>query len=165
MTTRTKTCLLLVFGLIAVYRQNSVRRFSGAFRCHGSGVDAELSHLRCIKKFRSKRFLSPCTYYANCIARQQIELLRSGDIELNPGPKRNSRKCQVCEKTIGKNQQDATWKTCFDDCHLKCIQNMNLDKDLKATSGDFTCQPYLWNVLPFLKIDLMDVSHLSEFDI
>ena len=165
MTTRTKTCLLLVFGLIAIYWQNSVRRSLVALRCHGSGVDKELSHFRRTKKCRSKRFLSPCTYYANCISRQQIELLRSGDIELNPGPKRNSRKCQVCEKTIRKNQQNITCKICFDDCHLKCIQNMNLDKDLKTTSEDFTCQRCLWNVLPFLKIDFMDVSRQSELEI
>ena len=84
---------------------NSVGRSSGAFPCHGSGVDTKLSHLRCTKKSRSKRFLSPCTYYANCIARQQIELLRSSDIERNPGPTRISRKCQVCEKTIRKTSK------------------------------------------------------------
>ena len=42
---------------------------------------------------------------------------------------------------------------------------MNLDKDLAKNSGDFTCQRCLWNALPFLKIDFMDVSRQSEIDI
>ena len=51
-------------------------------------------------------------------------LLTSGDIEICPGPKYT---CTNCTKTIRKNQKFGCCSNCSTRCHLKCMQDLNLD--------------------------------------
>lgn len=53
---------------------------------------------------RSKRSRRPCLYYANCCACFPPSLIRCGDIEANPGPKK-SQKCRECEQTLRKKSE------------------------------------------------------------
>ena len=99
--------------------------------CHVPGVDILDSRIAVSKKPRSKRFHGPCLYYAKSIALQQIELLCSGDIQLNPGPK-SSRKCPTCDKTIRKNQKDVECTACFEGYHLKCISKFQGNREMRS---------------------------------
>ena len=84
---------------------------------------------------RSKRSRRPCLYYANCCACFHLSLLRCGDIEANPGPKK-SQKFQECERTLRKNQKQTNCKSCFYLFHVKCVC---LSNDITTTQNNFKC--------------------------
>ena len=64
---------------------------------------------------KPKRLKRPCLYYSNSSACRRI-LLSGGDISPHPGPAPN---CQVCEKTVRKNQARTTCNVCYDLSHVK----------------------------------------------
>lgn len=70
---------------------------------------------------RGKSYLgSRICYYANSDNTfQQLRLLKSGDISLNPGPN-SSSKCSVCTKTIARNHRALSCDQCDMWCHIKC---------------------------------------------
>eukprot|EP00794_Sanderia_malayensis_P019777 gene19777-21713_t len=55
--------------------------------------------------------------HPSCRASFRIFLLLAGDIETCPGP---SLKCNMCNKTVRKNQTSATCFGCKDKFHLRC---------------------------------------------
>ena len=105
---------------------------------------------------RSKRSRRPCLYYANFCACFHLSLIRCGDIEVNPGPKK-SQKCQECEQTLRKNQKQTNYKSCFDFFHVKCVcPSINI-----ATTQNFKCTRCLWTELPFYAHPIFIIQIMS----
>ena len=76
-----------------------------------------------IKKTKIKRTKCPVNYYSNYDA--TLNLILSGDIELNPGPglhaRKSTPKCLLCNKGVGTNRKRLQCSQCQNLTHVTCL--------------------------------------------
>ena len=85
----------------------------GRFHFHVNLV-AGLSRKRCLRrKFLPRKIL----YYSNSVAAYNILLIRTGDVERNPGDK---LKCPACQRTIAVNHRSIRCSICSCTYRIKC---------------------------------------------
>ena len=71
------------------------------------------------RRYPKQRYLQgKVAYYSNSNATFNIELIRAGDIELNPGDIRNP--CSVCGKPVARIHRALDCPTCQLRSHVKC---------------------------------------------
>ena len=112
---------------------------------------------RCNRKWSRSRV----TYYNNSIATFHL-LLRSGDVEENPGPQNNNKQkapcCVECEKPVAKNHKRTLCTKCFDTTHAKCTRFLDPKVVSSVAPVDWTCLKCTFNALPFSLHNLDDTE-------
>lgn len=100
------------------------------------------------------------SYYNNSTATFCL-LLKSGDIEENPGPVSTNKKstaprCNECEKAVAKNQMRCVCSQCFDFIHVKCARISNIKEISAAIPMKWTCPRCIGSLLPFYMDTISD---------
>ena len=123
--------------------------------------------IRCINFIKLKRRWSAkkMLYYNNSSTTYCL-LLKSGDIEENPGPlikKRATSRCSECEKAVAKNHKRCVCTQCFDFTYAKCAR---IFKDIRTVSAtvpqEWTCHKCIGSLLPFYMDTLSDSEQERE---
>lgn len=112
---------------------------------------------RCIKRRKIRFSKTRIAYYSNSVATQA--LLLSGDVAKNPGPgqekatntktitsssKTTPAKCDLCEKTIRRNQKNILGVNCIGCFHWECV-------NWKPMVSDWLCDNCVRMALPLYK--------------
>lgn len=111
--------------------------------CDGYNTSMPVSTHRNHRKWS----LSRIAYYGNSTA--TFHLLRSGDVELNPGPDKNlttncnwkqkAPRCTACEKIVARNHKRCLCTICFDFTHVKCTRIFDVKSISSSTPNNWTC--------------------------
>ena len=95
-------------------------------------------------------------------------LLRSGDVEENPGPQNNKKlkapRCIECEKPVAKNHKQAICTDCFDITHTKCTRFLILKVVSSTVPASRTCLKCTSKLLPFSSHDILNLDELQQYD-
>ena len=75
-------------------------------------------------RVKIKRHKHPTAYYSNSTT--TFNIILSGDIHVNPGPRSNAPKCSACEKTVKCKQKSLICDKCFDVTHGNCSNSQTL---------------------------------------
>ena len=118
-----------------------------------------------IKTHTKRRYLKgKVAYYFNSNATFNVEIIRAGDVELNPGDIRNP--CSVCGKSVARTHRALDCSTCKLQSHIRCSSiTPTLYCELLARENYYwECSSCLWKSalgsLPFNGID--DTEFLQE---
>ena len=87
-------------------------------------------------------------YYSNSTA--TLNIILSGDIQVNSGHGSNAPKCSACKKTVKCNQKRFICGKCFDVTHGKCLYFQRLVLNYRVPCC-WNCNKCLHTVLPFFK--------------
>ena len=116
---------------------------------------------------KGKRSHSRVSYYNYSTATFHL-LLRSGDVEENPGPQNNKNlmalRCTECEKPVAKNHKQAICTECFDIMHAKCTRFLNLKAVSSTVPASWTCLKCTSNLLPFSLHNIPDLDEFEQYD-
>ena len=112
-----------------------------------------------------KRCKSRVVYYSNTCATFNI-IIKSGDVEQNPGP---NSKCQTCEKTVRKNQKRCLCDQCLNVSHAACLSKTHIVQSSRLAYS-YTCNSCLIHTLPFcscrdLQAELNISLNTTEIDV
>lgn len=110
------------------------------------------------RRYPKQRYLQgKVAYYSNSNATFNIELIRAGDIELNPGDIRNP--CSVCGKPVARPHRALDCSTCQLRSHIKCssVTPAVYYEIMARLNYYWECSSCLWRTascsLPFNEID------------
>ena len=94
-----------------------------------------------IKRMYSK---GKVPYYSNSNATFNVEIIRAGDVELNPGDIRNP--CSVCGKSVARSHRALDCSTCKLQSHIRCSSiTPTLYRELLARGKYYwECSSCLW---------------------
>lgn len=96
-----------------------------------------------------------------CFDFQLERLVRSGDINPNPGPshdRKQAKECCVCFRNIASNRRVVHCNVCGITCHVKCANVSHLRTDSVWCCTTCQCQLQLWNELPFSNANIWVVE-------
>ena len=101
------------------------------------------------RRFYSRKVL----YYTNSCAVHGIELIRAGDIELNPGEVKNP--CSMCERPVARNHRAILCSTCKLQCHIRCrsVTPATFHKIYSNPHYVWICPKCTIKTLPFANIE------------
>ena len=94
----------------------------------------------CISRdYTYRRHIGPAVKYActiqfeknDCGALQSSLLLLAGDVDINPGPARSP--CQVCNRSVRRNEKGVNCKLCREWFHTQCIALTDVEYEGLAT--------------------------------
>ena len=111
---------------------------------------------------RMKYLRGRVPYYSNSSASFNIELLRAGDIESNPGDVSNP--CSVCNKTIARTHRALRCSTCCLYSHIKCgdVTPVAYRETIAMSNYYWVCRScIIRSAMPFS--DVEDVDFLQLF--
>ena len=144
--TMRPTTVIWLIALIFIYFK-TIKSFNERFY---PTTSCELRHKSTHKAHIIKRNKAPITYYNNSVATFNL-ILECGDIEVNPGPRKQAPKCQQCEKTVRVNQKRFVCDTCHNFTHAVCA-NLTNQNIISRVPKEWTCRNCIHTKLPFFNL-------------
>jgi len=123
--------------------------FSEAFLSRWDNkVQGIMSTIVRTRRYPKRRYLQgKVGYYSNSNATFNIELIRAGDIELNPGDIRNP--CSVCGKPVARTHRALDCSTCQLRLHIKCssVTPAVYYEIMARLNYYWECSSFLWRMV------------------